>query len=118
MDEQTRQQLAERSVVGDPLTINRIDHPDVSCACVADHNPNEVQLHRHHIWPLGWSGPNQTDNIVLLCPTTHANIHRLLREYAKAGGEPSWDIRRWFGRYANEMAATGWAWYLAGRVGG
>lgn len=97
--------------VGDPATINLIDDPWAECVCVADHNPNAIQLHRHHILPLAWGGTDDPSNVVLLCPSTHANVHRLIREYANVGGVPSWTLRRRFGWYARQLADDAWrAW--------
>lgn len=95
------------------LTINAIDNPGAQCHCVVNHNPNAVQLHVHHILPLAWGGLKERDNEVLVCPSTHDNIHRLLREYKKADGRPSWSIERYFGSYAREMAADAWERFQA-----
>lgn len=99
------------STVGVPVTINAIDNPDVSCPCVTDHRPSAVQLHRHHILPLAWGGDDDPTNVILLCPSTHANVHRLLREHDRHGGTPPWTIRRWFGGFVRDLARSGWvAW--------
>lgn len=94
-----------------PRTVNTWDDPAASCACVADHNPNAVQLHVHHIWPLGMGGPDDPANEVLVCPTTHAKIHRLLREAVKTSTPPvelPWAMRRSFGAYAVQIAQAGY----------
>lgn len=96
------------SDVGTPLTVNAIDDPGAECLCVKEHNPNAVQFHVHHIVPLAWGGADVQDNEVLICPTTHDNIHRLLREWKKAGGRPAWRIEKNFGPYARRLAQQGW----------
>lgn len=90
------------------MTINVIDNPGARCECVTDHNPNAVQLHVHHILPLSWGGAKEKANELLICPTTHDNVHRLLREYKKANGRPSWNVEKYFGVHARELAAEGW----------
>jgi hypothetical protein len=79
------------------------------CACVADHNPNPMELHRHHILPLAWGGAAVPDNEVWLCPTSHANVHELLRAYQTHEGVVPWVIRKRFSRYIRTLAADGWA---------
>lgn len=49
------------------------------CICVADHNPEPLELERHHVWPLGMGGPDTEGNVVWLDPTAHMNVHELLR---------------------------------------
>lgn len=79
------------------------------CLCVRDHTPEPRELHRHHVWPLGEDGPDTAANLRWLCPTSHANAHKLWREYDKAGGEPTWAIRRVYGAYVRQLVADGWA---------
>lgn len=99
-----------------PSSVNAFTDPDARCLCVADHNPNVVTFHRHHIWPLGMGGPDEPSNTVLVCPTTHYAVHHLLREWVAAGRQPAWEIRRRFGTYARELAEEGWdRWIDAGR---
>ena len=87
----------------------RMAHDDgQSCICVLFHNPNPMELHRHHIFPLGMGGTGTPDNTVWLCPTSHANVHELLRAWVKYEGTPPWDIRKKFGPYIRDMAAQGY----------
>lgn len=95
-------------IVGSPRTVNAFTHPEAECVCVTDHNPNVITFHEHHIWPLGMGGPDTRANIVLLCPTSHASVHHLIREYDKAGGEPPWDVRKRFNLYVRSLAKQGW----------
>ncbi len=59
------------------------DHDEV-CRCAPQHRPPPLELHRHHRFPLYLGGPDTLDNIVIVCPTTHANVHELLRLMVKA----------------------------------
>lgn len=67
-----------------------------------------MELNRHHILPLSEGGPDVPDNIVWLCPTSHVNVHELLRAWVKYEGEPPWDIRKHFSPYIREIAAEGY----------
>lgn len=54
------------------------------CYCVATHNPRPLELERHHIQPLAMQGPDIVANVVWICPTTHTNVHEILRTFVKA----------------------------------
>lgn len=89
--------------------MTRMSHDEhASCGCVNDHNPNPMELHRHHIWPLYAGGPDTEDNLVWLCPTSHVNVHELLRAYEEHGGRPPWDIRKRFNYKIRTWAERGW----------
>lgn len=85
------------------------------CECVADHNPNPMELNRHHIHPLGFNPPGERtpDNEVWLCPTSHANVHELLRAWVKYEGEPPWEVQRRFSRYIRWLAEDGYRRWIA-----
>lgn len=55
------------------------------CACSAAHRPSVLEPQRHHLWPVYLGGPEHKQTLLLLCPTTHTNVHRLLRAMVKAG---------------------------------
>lgn len=92
-------------------TINVIDSPGAECLCVSNHNPNAVQLHVHHIWPLGMGGPDIPENEMILCPTTHAGVHRLIRDWRRHGTEPPWEVRKYFSPFVRDLAERGWREY-------
>ncbi len=54
------------------------------CRCVTEHRPPVLEFERHHILPL-YLGGSEDDEIVWVCPTTHANCHELLRLMLRAG---------------------------------
>lgn len=83
------------------------DHGKV-CTCVADHNPEPQELHRHHIWPLAQGGPDTEENIAWLCPTSHVNVHELLRAWEEYNGEPPWDIKVHFNPKIRNLALLGY----------
>lgn len=84
------------------------------CVCSAVHTPAVLEPQRHHLWPVFLGGPATHATLVLLCPTTHTNVHRILRAMLKAGtwlpralGEP---------HYSHQIATLGFqAWDAAGR---
>lgn len=83
-----------------------------ACACVWEHRPPVLELHRHHILPLYLGGPNTADNIVWLCPTTHTNVHELLRMMMTRGPLTYRDCQelqdRPVSRYAHAVALDGY----------
>lgn len=79
-----------------------------TCVCVADHRPSPQELHRHHVWPLAEGGPDTEDNLVWLCPTSHVNVHELLRPWQANEGEPPWEVRCRFGPYIRDLARRGY----------
>ena len=89
---------------------------DRSCACRAVHAPAPLELERHHVWPLGMGGPDADSNIVWVCPTTHTNIHEILRLIVKRQGNLTWgDVLALYdqpvSRYAFTVAHDGYrAW--------
>lgn len=56
--------------------------PGDHCEVHLTHRPRPLQLHTHHIWPLGMGGSRDKPNTVRTCPTGHANIHVNLRRLA------------------------------------
>lgn len=84
------------------------------CACVADHRPAVLELERHHRWPLYLGGPDTEDNIVWVCPSTHASTHEVLRLMLKASRlltytEVAAASDRPVPRYAYHLAARGYS---------
>jgi hypothetical protein len=68
-----------------------------------------MELHRHHVWPLGEGGPDVAANLRWLCPSTHANAHKLWREYEKRSTTPPWDVLRKYNKYTRDIVALGWS---------
>lgn len=86
------------------------------CDCVTDHNPNPMELHRHHILPLAEGGDSSEGNLVWLCPTSHVNVHELLRAWKQYEGIPPWYEdpatefagRYRYGHYCRRIAELGY----------
>jgi len=47
------------------------------CLCPEHHDVTDL----HHIVPISEDGPNTEDNLMVVCPTCHAKIHRLRNRY-------------------------------------
>ena len=48
------------------------------CLCPA----HEDIIDLHHIVPISEDGPNTEENLMAVCPTCHAKIHRLRKRYS------------------------------------
>lgn len=85
------------------------------CRCVKRHSPTPAELHAHHRHPLSMGGPVDGE-MVWLCPTSHVDCHELIRRWIEHDGCPPWEVRRYFGRYVQDLARDAFrAWDLAGR---
>jgi len=83
------------------------------CACVGDHRPLVLEYEKHHLWPIGMGGPEHKATLLLLCPSTHSSVHRILRDMVKNDWHPR---RRHEPAYAHHVATLGYqAWVEAGR---
>lgn len=78
------------------------------CKCVGQHVPEVHAPAVHHILPRSWGGPDVPANRVVLCPTTHENVHKLLNAYVHAGDVPAWSLRRSYSAYARGLAQLAW----------
>lgn len=83
------------------------------CPCVAEHRPAPLELNLHHIWPLYLGGPDTAANKTPVCPTTHVNVHELLRVFLSPVGiltfsECSAAWPQPVSRYAYKLAMQGY----------
>lgn len=92
----------------EPLPYSAAPSGERRCFCVRDHRPEPRELHHHHVWPLSAHGPNVAANLRWVCPTTHATIHKLWREYAHHGGPPPPEILRGYSAYVRGLVTLGW----------
>lgn len=84
----------------------------MDCKCRTTHSPYPLELNFHHVWPLAMGGPDVPSNLVAVCPTTHANIHEILRLLMRNGPLTWGEIGALYdvpvSRYAFDVA---WAGY-------
>lgn len=78
------------------------------CLLHRKHMPESHINHRHHVYPLGEGGPDIEDNIVVVCPTGHVNVHDLLLHYKMYQGNPPYIIVRRYALKEREIAQLGW----------
>lgn len=102
------------AVLADPAGMSH--DSNAVCTCVASHAPQPEELEIHHIWPMGKGGPDTKENRIWRCPTSHCNIHDLERAWYKAGGEPSWEIRRRYSAQTRDLARRAYQSAQAGRL--
>lgn len=61
-----------------------MSHDDgATCLCMVEHRPAPLEYVEHHVVPTYLGGPDTPENRVWLCPTTHYNVHELLREFLR-----------------------------------
>lgn len=95
---------------------------DLTCVCVSQHRPPPLELNVHHILPVFLGGPDVADNKITICPTTHANVHEILRLLLQRGmltyGEVAAANERPVSRYAYALAVKGFRrWVVAHVIG-
>lgn len=78
------------------------------CLCSGKHVPRPHILHRHHIIPISFGGDNARENLIDLCPTTHENVHNLLRQYKKFNGRPPGRVRKHYSDFVQRLAQEAW----------
>lgn len=88
------------------------DH-GAACLCSKKHQPTPLELAKHHILPQDNNGPDHPENYVWLCPTTHVNVHEILRLMMRSEAALGWyELGRAYdipvSRYAYQVALEGW----------
>lgn len=51
--------------------------------CEAHRHAYLVPQERHHVWPLGYHGPNVESNLVTICCNAHSDVHYLMEAMLK-----------------------------------
>ena len=64
-----------------------------------------VSYEMHHVWPLGYHGPNVKSNLIKICPNAHSDIHHLMDRLL--AGKPV-ELRE-YGNTVRHYALLGWA---------
>ena len=71
-------------------------------ACHIHHEMVSYEI--HHIWPLGYHGPDTADNKVKVCPSAHADIHYLMERMFRGKSYS----RREYGQKVRVLAYIGY----------
>lgn len=83
--------------------------PIVRCDNPAEWHPTLHRNEGHHNPPRSWTTDDGASSRVWdICGICHNEIHSLLNEYVRAGGSPSWQIRRSYGPWIRERASEAW----------
>lgn len=77
--------------------------------CAAHKHSSLVPQESHHVWPLGYHGPNTASNRVLVCCNAHSDIHYLLESMLR--GKPV-DLRE-YGPSVRLFASLGYGQVMA-----
>ena len=71
---------------------------------VCHRHKHHVSYEIHHVWPLGYHGPDTKANKVKICPNAHSDIHYLMELMLR--GKP-YD-RREYGNTVYDLATEGY----------
>lgn len=75
--------------------------------CWCHQHREHVPQESHHIWPLGWGGPDLQTNRILICSNAHSAIHRLMAIWVKTGQTPGPLVMRQYGPRVRFLARLG-----------
>lgn len=61
--------------------------------CVLHVHDSTIPQEKHHVWPLGYHGPNVKSNLILICCNGHSDIHYYMEYLLKHNGAtpPDWN---------------------------
>lgn len=77
--------------------------------CAAHHHRMLVPIEVHHIWPVGYHGPDIASNKVAICANAHSDTHYLLE--AMLRGHPYKSSE--YGPVVRALARRGYAAVMA-----
>lgn len=80
--------------------------------CTAHRHTAVAPLESHHVWPLGYHGPDTKANRVLICCNAHSDVHYYLEHLLKHNGQRPDDWRTW-GPVVRGIAMSGYAQVIA-----
>lgn len=89
------------------MRVREITQAQKPCPCPAEH-PEKLVLDNHHLWPLGWGGPDTPANCRFICPNAHRLCHTLLNRMKRNGGPLSYIEARRYGMVVRSLAEQGW----------
>ncbi len=65
-----------------------------------------VPLEKHHVWPLGYGGPDTKENKISLCANAHSAIHLLMERMFR--GPVPYEYSKHFGTGVIVLAKRGY----------
>lgn len=81
-------------------------------SCAAHTHDTTIPQESHHVWPLGYHGPNTAANRALVCCNAHSDAHYFLEHLLRHGGQ--WpDDWRTYGPRVRAIALSGYAQVMA-----
>lgn len=87
--------------------VREITQAESPCPCPVTH-PSLLVLDRHHVWPLGWGGPDTPENLEAICPNVHRLCHTLLNRMKRNNGPLPYIEARRYGMFVRALAERGW----------
>lgn len=84
-----------------------------STTCAAHRHDSLVPVESHHVWPLGYHGPDAKANRVQLCANAHSDAHYLLERMLKTGDTVPWPEARTYGIGVRAIARDGYVAVIA-----
>lgn len=77
--------------------------------CYCHKHVSLVPIESHHVWPLGYAGPNTLANRVNVCANGHSDAHYLIEAMLKRGRvKLPWSVRRHYGYKTRRLARRGY----------
>lgn len=75
--------------------------------CEVHTHDSNVPQEKHHVWPLGYHGPNTKENIIVICCNAHSDIHYFMEFMLKHNGKYP-DNWRTYGYQVRRFAKSGY----------
>jgi hypothetical protein len=85
-----------------------VDRMPMGVTCAVHRHRSWVPVERHHVWPLGFGGPDTDANRVGICANGHYAVHEYLDRLISSGGRVPSDQARHFGPKVRALALSGW----------
>ena len=81
-------------------------------SCAVHTHDSTVPQERHHVWPLGYHGPDVASNKVLICCNAHSDAHYFMEYMLRHNGAwpPDW---RTYGPRVRDLAVSGFTQVMA-----
>lgn len=86
--------------------VRTIDGPGICCSFhtwdCSDKAAQAGGFDEHHAWPKAMGGPENPDDLLILCATHHRRQHALIRAYAQWG--TGVQMVKWFSKQERDTA--------------